>query len=287
MRMGQFDPEAPPVHVWTGDEEIPAFAPLRVEEPALAGTPMPEEVVRARSKGMRARSLESPGWKIVKGDTAVVRGDIDAEGLKATAVYAAELNVMLRSHLGGGDFRDLFSVRLFREHLDYKRTARLAGAANAESYYDPRSSEIVLWFGEYATPLLFQRSFAHEFVHAYVDRVSGRTEPLWLMEGLAEWFSNIEWRGDIFVPGQMNRRALHMLSISEIVPIETLLTMGRDTMYGLYFAQYYAQAWSVVDYIMTRLPHGEMQAILEDKNRQIEVDDDSWQGHIRMMLGNL
>jgi len=282
-RMGQFDPEAPAVHVWTGDEDIPGFAPLEVPELVLAG-PMPPDVIKKRSKGLRTRKLATPGWKMVTGDVAVVRGNVDTEMLKATSVYTSELNVMLRSHLGGSPEQNLFSTRLFFDPREYRRQAARAGAANAESYYDPRSAEIVMHI-EHWSAYIFQRAFAHEFCHAYIDREHRKTGPLWLMEGLAEWFSNIQWRGDIFVPGQMNSRALLILNLNQdLITMKGLLDLPREAMYGMEFAAYYALAWSLVDYVMTQMPHGSILEVLHGDPHMLLANEEAWRGHMRMML---
>ncbi len=278
-------------HVWTGDEDLPEIVRVRAPEFSLGANPMPPEVIKNRSKGIRAKKLPDPGWKMIRNSTAVVRGDIAPEDLKATAVYSTELFVMLRSYLGGGDWSGLFSSRLFREGGDFRQTAARAGAANAESYYDPRSAEIVMWFGLYPTPLLYQRAFAHEFAHAYIDRVLDRTSPLWLMEGLAEWFSNLDWRGHIFVPGQMNNLALQQLARSEEqdgLMLGKLISMPRDEMYGPNFATYYAQAWSVVDWLMVhrsaRAVQDLVQGDLQDLARNLIPHEAQWRAHVRMMI---
>ena len=280
--------EEPRLHIWTGDEDIPEVVPLEVPEFALAGTnPMPPAVIRQRSRGMKTSKLATPGWKLVQGDLAVVRGDLPAEDLKSAAVYSQELYVMLRSYIGGPDWSGLFSSRLFREGEDYKKYAARAGASTAESFYDPRSSEIVTWFRRFPTADLFQRAFAHEFVHAYVDRIWKRTEPLWFMEGLAEWFSNIHWRGHIFVPGQMNKHALFVLGSSvqfDTLDMKTLINISREEMYGYNFSRYYAQAWSLVDYIMTRMPPGTVQDMLDGNYPNLPSHQKDWEAHVRMML---
>jgi hypothetical protein len=291
-RMGELSSEEgiPTLHLWTGDDAIPVLQPLEVPELALAGkNPMPPVVIKQRSKGIRTNKLATPGWKIVTNDVAVVRGNVDPVGLKATAVYAQELFVMLQSYLGGGkeDFTGRFSVRLFREHPEYRHYAARAGAANAESFYDPRSSEIVHWFDRFPTQDLFQRSFAHEFNHAYVDRLFKRTDPLWFMEGMAEWFSNIEWRAGIFVPGQMNSHALFILqqsSDANALSIEKLISLTRDDMYGMNFASYYAQAWSLVDYIMTEMPRGTLTEMLQGNYPNLPSHQEAWVEHVHRML---
>lgn len=278
-------------HVWTGDEDLPKIVRVRAPEFMLGANPMPPEVIRNRSKGIRTKKLRDPGWKMIHNSNAVVRGDIAPEDLKATAVYSTELFVMLRSYLGGGDWSGLFSSRLFREGADFRQAAGRAGAANAESYYDPRSAEIVMWFGLYPTPLLYQRAFAHEFAHAYIDLVLGRTSPLWLMEGLAEWFSNLDWRGHIFVPGQANGRALLLLDRSEQedgLLLEKLVSMPREEMYGPNFGIYYAQAWSVVDWLMVHRSARAVQDLIHgdlgDLARELVPHEAQWRDHVRMMI---
>lgn len=248
---------------------------------------MPPDVVKGRSKGLRANKLDKPDWKMVRNEVSVVRGDVDPAALKAVAVYAQELYVMLRSFLGGPDPGDhLISVKVFKDQIPYKRFASLAGAPNAQAYYDPRNAEIVHWLGEYATQLLFQRAFSHEFTHAYVDRVFRKLEPIWFMEGIAEWFSNLEWRGDIFVPGQMSRFALQLLSMESMpLSIKTLTTIPRDEIYGYRFQQYFAQAWSLVDYLMTQLPYRAVEKMLLGEQIDLESHEEAWRAHVRMMIG--
>jgi len=278
----------PDLHIWTGDEDIPEIVPAEIPAFAMAGSsPMPPSVVRSRSKGMKTSKLGTPGWKLVQADLAVVRGNLPAEDLKSAAVYSQELYVMLRSFIGGPDFSGLFSSRFFSEMRDYVNYAQRAGASTAESFYDPRSSEIVSWYRRFPTPALFQRAFAHEFTHAYVDRVWNRTSPLWFMEGLAEWFSNIHWRANIFVPGQMNNAALFILAgdmNDNKLSIERLISATRDDFYGYQFTSYYAQAWTLVDFIMTRMPGGTVQDMLAGDYPNLPSLQQEWEAHVRMML---
>lgn len=272
------------VHVWTGAEDLPGFVPARAPlEAALAGKPMPPEEVRRRSEGWKAEPGMNPGWKIVSTPNVVVHGDVVEEGLMAAGVYAEELHVLLRAALGGPDAR--FKIRIFQEKGDFRRFSARLGASNAESLYDPRSGEAVFWFGQYSTPELFQRAFAHEFTHAFVDLARGRTEPLWLMEGLAEWFSNLDWRGDILVPDQRNPIALFVLGSEPLIPLGKLLRAGREEIYGRLFPEYYAQAWSLVDYLFARVP-GAIEELLAGGRLDAELHEEPWKEYVReTMLG--
>lgn len=275
------------VHVWGEEDEIPKLVRVRAGDLSLGASPMPASVIQARSKGIRTKKLPHEGWQMVRSPHAVVRGDISKEDLKATAVYTSELFVMLRTYLGGSDWSGLFSSRLFREMTDFRRAAAQAGAANAESYYDPRSAEIVMQFGLYPTALLYQRAFAHEFVHAYVDRELGKTSPLWLMEGVAEWFSNLDWRGDIFVPGQMNGRAIFVLAMdrdNKRLSLPKLVSLARDEMYGPQFQSYYAQAWSLIDWLMTKRSPQAVQDLIHGEILDAERYDEEWREHVSDMI---
>jgi hypothetical protein len=276
---------APVVHVWTGAEDLPGFiiSARKPLEAVLAGRPMPQEEVRRRAEGWVIEPMTNPGWKILTTPNAVVRGDVADEGLSAAGVYTEELQVLLRGALGGRDAR--FKVRIFENQKEYHRFATRLGASNAESLYDPISAEAVFWFGQYATPELFQRAFAHEFTHAYVDLAQRRTSPLWLMEGLAEWFSNLDWRGDILVPGQMNPLAVFVLGSRPLMPLRDLFGAARELMYGPEFGHYYAQAWSFVDYLFARVPGG-VGELLEGAQLVPEDHQAPWEEYVReFMLG--
>ena len=131
------------------------------------------------------------------------------------------------------------------------RAAR-SGASNAESFYDPRSAELVVCLDGSPTPAWLQKTLAHEFAHEYMDRVWKRTEPLWFAEGVAEYFANFTVRGGRAQPGAVDSRALLLLRVDEPMPLDKFLNLGRDEMYGVLFAHHYAQAWSFVHYLFSR-----------------------------------
>lgn len=255
-RILRFESEAPLVHGWDGPDDIPTLA--EAQEPAralaVAGSAIPSDEIRRRSIDWQARVLETPGWQILETPNAEVRGDVPLEGLRAAGVYAEDLNVLLNSAIGGGKRRGRFLFRIFNVDKDFRQFAHHSGAANAESFYDPRSREIVFWFGRFSSPELFQRSFAHEFTHAFMDLAWNSTEPLWFAEGMAEYFSNLEWQSGLPVPGQVNLKDIHFLKSEPLTPLGTLFKFGREDLYGPRFQYLYAQAWSVVHFMFAKMP---------------------------------
>ncbi len=244
------------VHAWSEDDPIPEISVER-NHPSLSGPEMPRDVRKERSKRYVLRKMSEPNWHQVTSPNAVVRGDLQKEDLKGVAALSEELQVMLRSYLGGPHEKAKYSTRIFMQHQDFKRAAAISGASTAEAFYNPASTEIVMNFSTYPEELFFQRSFAHEFTHAYVDRTFHRTEPIWLMEGVAEWFSNIQWRAGVLVPGQLPpQRTMLLLSMNNQasygrIGLKDLLSASRDELYSVRFSTYYSLSWSVVDYLMS------------------------------------
>ena len=78
----------------------------------------------------------------------------------------------------GGDSKDMiFSARVFSKRSDFLRYAASRGAANAESFYDPRTSELVVCPDDDRGREWLHKTLAHEFAHAYMDRVWDCTGP--------------------------------------------------------------------------------------------------------------
>lgn len=267
------------IHTWSG--EIPN---LRIErESHSLGSEMPKDVLKQRSRRYVLRKMhgDEPGWCRVVSPNAVVRGDLSREDLRGVAALSEELQVMLRTYLGGSSHPVLYSSRIFSDWEQYRHKAARAGAANAESYYDPRSTEIVMSFRKYPSAI-FQKYFAHEFVHAYVDRTFGKTDPLWLMEGVAEWFSNIRWRAGILIPGQEPPWDILIALKNMPFTLSDLLVATREQAYGMHFKSYYALGWAAVDYLMYL---GLLrEAIVDSRWFDVKHYRDGFEKHLQLIL---
>jgi hypothetical protein len=215
-------------------------------------SPFSARAVREASRGWEWKNLETPGWKLLMTPSFVVRGDVPISDLRNVGAHLEEFLRMARAALGGDDSGLVFSARVFASARDFRRYAARSGAANAESFYDPRSAELVVCLEGQPTPAWLQKTLAHEFAHEYMDRVWRRTDPLWFAEGVAEYFANFVVRGGRACPGAVDRRAVLLLQMDEPMPLEKFLKLGRDEMYGLRFAHRYAQAWSFVHYLFSR-----------------------------------
>lgn len=246
-------------------------------------SPLSPRAVRLASRGWEWRSLEAPGWKILMAGRAVVRGDVPVESLRTVGAYLEAFLAMLQESLGGDASGIMFSARVFADPRDFRRYAACAGAPQAESFYDPRTAELVVcWDGARDLPWL-QKTIAHEFTHAYMDRVWGRTEPLWFAEGMAEYFSNFSVREGRLRPGAADRRALLLLRLDEPVPLRRLVELGREEMYGASFPLLYAEAWSFVHYLFSR-SDGVVDLLLRGQApRDLEDLEAGWKEHLEKL----
>lgn len=217
-----------------------------------APSPFSPKAVREAARGWEWKNLETPGWKLLMTPSFVVRGDVRIDELRTVGANLEEFRRMAKTALGGDDEGLMFSARVFGSARDFRRYAVRSGAPNAESFYDPRSAELVLCLEGDPAPAWLQKTLAHEFAHEYMDRVWRRTEPLWFAEGVAEYFANFAVRDGQARPGAVDRRAVLLLQLEEPMPLAKFLKLGRDDMYGVLFARHYAQAWSLVHYLFTR-----------------------------------
>lgn len=246
------------------------------------GSPSPfaARTIRDVSRDWEWKSLETPGWKLLMTPSFVVRGDVGIDDLRTVGATLEEFLKMARSTLGGDDSGLMFSARVFASMKEFRRYAARSGASNAESFYDPRSAELVICLEGPPSPLWLQKTLAHEFAHEYMDRVWDRTGPLWFAEGVAEYFANFAVSEGRARPGAVDRRAILLLSLEEPMPLEKFLALGREEMYGVLYARHYAHAWSFVHYLFAR-NDGVIDLLLRGSEPpNVEELEKGWRKHL-------
>lgn len=214
--------------------------------------PLPSPARRQAARRWAWKPLEIPAWKMLTSDHFVVRGDVPLDDLREAAACLEAFLEAMQEILRGDPPATAHSVRIFTHARDFRLYASLAGAPNAESFYDPRTAEMVLCLDPLRGTAWLHRTLAHELTHLYMDRVWGRTEPLWFAEGLAEYFAGFEVREGRVRPGAVDREALRRLREREPRPLGEFFRIGREELYGESFPYHYAQAWSFVHYLASR-----------------------------------
>ena len=258
----------------------PFACSVTVAKADASPSPFSSRAVREASRGWEWKNLETPGWKLLMTPSFVVRGDVPIGDLRLVGAHLEEFLRMARSCLGGDDSGVMFSARVFSSVRDFRRYATRLGAANAESFYDPRSAELVLCLEGSPAPSWLQKTLAHEFAHEYMDRVWGRTDPLWFAEGVAEYFANFVVSDGRARAGAVDRRAVLLLTLEEPMPLEKFLGLGREEMYGILYARHYAHAWSFVHYLFSR-NDGLIDLLLRGSQPpNLEELEEGWRKHL-------
>ncbi|HEX8171455.1 MAG TPA: hypothetical protein VF824_13020 [Thermoanaerobaculia bacterium] len=93
-----------------------------------------------------------------------------------------------------------------------------------------------------------ERTAMHELVHALL-RQSDVVPPLWIEEGLAEYFSATETRKDVLVAGQPIAAHEELLMRSPPRTLETLFGITTESAAAA-SPHFYAQSWAAVSWLM-------------------------------------
>ncbi len=119
----------------------------------------------------------------------------------------------------------------------------------------------------------------HEYTHALLD-LNFRGLPLWLNEGLAEFYGNTVLGDKDVVLGHFDTNHLFLLQQSKLIPIDVLLQVEHNSPY--YNEQnrasiFYAESWALVHYLMLD-PDARKQQLLthfldafQKSNNQVEA----------------
>lgn len=99
-----------------------------------------------------------------------------------------------------------------------------------------------------------QRVVVHEYMHLLVRR-SNMDYPVWLNEGLAEFFSTIEPQGSKMAVGRVPvDRLLYLNTEARLIPLARLLAVEhRDPEYNTtaHAGTFYSESWALVHMLMT------------------------------------
>ena len=97
------------------------------------------------------------------------------------------------------------------------------------------------------------RVIQHEGFHQYVDRAISRRIPVWVNEGMAEYFGHGVWTGDSYVvgvipPGRL-RSLKSLIKKGQIAPFLEMLEMSYKQWSSNLAGRNYAQAWAMVHFL--------------------------------------
>jgi hypothetical protein len=252
-----------------------------------AGALLDTAELQKGAKGWEWKDLDAPGWKLLIADHVVLRGDVSIELLRVIGAQVETYLGILQEAIGGDPSEGMFNVRAFGNPKEFRKFATLANAANAEAYYDPRTRELVLDVDGSRGDEWLERTVAHEFTHAYMDKIFNVITPLWFAEGMAEYFTNLQvGKGGRLYPGALNEKGLGILNVNmkDLLPLNKFVALGRDVFYGAEFFVLYAQAWMFIRFLFDLHPDL-IESMLERKSIDAGPLEGEWNVYLSGMLG--
>jgi tetratricopeptide (TPR) repeat protein len=130
----------------------------------------------------------------------------------------------------------------------------------------------------------------HELVHSLLA-LNEKRPPLWLEEGLAEYFSSAELRGGSLFVGVPLREHIERIRTGRRLPLAQIFAIVRESdAYNLPDGQatFYAQSWAAVDVLMRG--SGSRRERFYDFVRDVQNGmsvDTALQSHFKMSIANL
>jgi len=195
-------------------------------------------------------------WRSVRTNNLFVIGNTDAEKLRQVSVWleffhGAFARLISRNVL---DSSVPTTVVVFRDDASFEPFKPLyqGKPANVAGYFQP--GEDVNYIAITLDPSVkdpFSTAF-HEYIHVHVNE-SIPAAPLWLNEGLAEFYGSLQFTSGEAVLGTPLTYYLRLLRQQEPLPLTTLFSIGTSSEHyneadktGIF----YGESWALVHYLM-------------------------------------
>ena len=140
---------------------------------------------------------------------------------------------------------------LFRDPKDYYRAGGMPGSAGVYT-----GDKLMAIGGNRVRESLWHL-LQHEGLHQFLHQVIHGDIPVWVNEGLAEYFGEAIFVGDGFVSGIVRperlRRVQALIRENRVLSIAEMMQMSHDKWNALLRGRNYDQAWSMIHF----LAHGD------------------------------
>jgi hypothetical protein len=148
---------------------------------------------------------------------------------------------------------DYYSVmRICQSYEEFSKYGDSRGGV--VGWFSPMTKELVFFVGgEVFAGKGFTNAVAfHEGWHQYCDKYFGTELHRWFDEGTGDFFGSFTWSGRKFDYATSKMRKLEVkqfVNSGEFVPVREIVTWNKDKFYGGRASDYYAQAYSMVDFL--------------------------------------
>ncbi|HZZ44719.1 MAG TPA: hypothetical protein VFE58_17415 [Tepidisphaeraceae bacterium] len=197
----------------------------------------------------RAQSVQDVKFPVYQTKYYEIHTDLTGDALREAELrmtkMAEEYRARTRMFFGAADQRLPFY--LFRKAKDYYATGVPEDSSGVFT-----GTALLALAGE-KTDLQTWHVIQHEGFHQYVNSVIGPNLPIWLNEGMAEYFGEALFTGDSFVSGLIPpwrlTRVQESLKNNEFVPLKDMLGLPVEQWNAKLSVNNYDQAWSMVQFL--------------------------------------
>ena len=145
----------------------------------------------------------------------------------------------------GRSIRKRCPFYMFTQASDYQASGGMPGSAGM--YGGGVLRAIVTGSGSW-------RVVQHEGWHQFMHMAVGGRVPIWINEGMAEYFGDGIWTGDELVTGTVDagrrKRLVKLINDKKLMPIEQMMTItGKEWSAKLDYRNY-VQAWSMIYFLV-------------------------------------
>jgi hypothetical protein len=182
---------------------------------------------KAAAKAAARPATSRPHLKAYPSRYYIVYSDLDAETVREAAARMTAMAEEYHRRTRGfaGTIHRRLPFYLFRGAKDYYDAGGMKGSAGI---YDAGRQALLALAAQGADERLWH-TVQHEGFHQFADMVIGGELPIWINEGMAEYFGHGIWTGDGFVTGVIPpyrlQRVQEHIRGQRVVPFEEMLRM--------------------------------------------------------------
>ncbi|UCE61511.1 MAG: DUF1570 domain-containing protein [Phycisphaerales bacterium] len=198
-------------------------------------------------------AFAQPQLRVHNSTYYTVHTDLDADVVREATVRLTRMAEEYARRTRG--FSRKISVKLpfylFKEHEDYIAAGGLEGSNGV--FYDDKLMAVI---GHSASAFAWG-TVQHEGFHQFVRMVIGGEIPVWVNEGMAEYFGEGLFTGDDFIAGLIPQWRLaqvqRKMKDARFPPLRGMMQVTREEWNRRMSGNDYDQAWSMVQF----LAHGD------------------------------
>jgi hypothetical protein len=184
----------------------------------------------------------------------VVHSDLDIETVREAAARMTAMAETYHRRTKGfaGTIRSRLPFYVFANPADYYDAGGPAGSAGVFMVRGGKGRLMAIGTARLGGHLW--HVVQHEGFHQFAWYVISRNLPVWVNEGLAEYFGEALWTGDDYVTGVIPAgRATavkRLIREDQMLPFKDMLTMTAETWRDRLSSRNYRQAWSMVHFFV-------------------------------------